>query len=163
MPDGGEQHVSDLIEFLRARLDEDERNARDHLCLNCGNPVVPLGSALGITGYTHEGGRANAQGVWEQGWEGQRCPGKIVGAEPVQNPARVLAEVEAKREVVRLAVQARRNADLPEAEFAVGPSGATYFVNGFAAAMEHAVRLFAQANSDHPDYRPEWAPERIGT
>jgi hypothetical protein len=33
------------------------------------------------------------------------------------------------------------------------------FTNGSAAALEGALRLFAQAYADHPDYRPEWAPD----
>lgn len=137
--------MTDLMEFLQARLDEDERNARDHLCLNCGNPVVPLGSALGITGYTHDGGRVNDQGQWEQGWEGQRCPGKIVGAEPVQNPKRVLAEVEAKRRIIDAE-------QLSLCALDVDPTAETI-----------VLLLLASIYSDHPGYRPEWTPEEGGS
>lgn len=89
--------MEDLARWLRAQLDEDERIARDKLCINCGNHTAPLESPLGITGYTHAGGHANEQGEWEQGWEGRRCPGLLLGATPVQDPARVLREIDAKR------------------------------------------------------------------
>jgi hypothetical protein len=60
------------------------------------------------------------------------------------DPARVLRDIEAKREVVRLAERAR---DYHET-----------FTDGFAAAMEGALRLFALSFADHPGYREEWRP-----
>lgn len=144
--------MSDLIEFLRARLDEKEKTARDRLCLNCGNPVVPLRSVLGTTGYTHEGGRANEQGQWEQGWEGQRCPGKIVGAEPVQNPTRVLREVEAKRRIVDLHAHAHAH----QCRTGEHDDGYAQWVSDCTT-----LRLLALPYADHPDYRPEWAPSEV--
>ena len=59
-------------------------------------------------------------------------------------PARVLAEVAAKREVIRLA---ERAGDYHET-----------VLNGFAAAMEGALRLFALPFADHPDYQERWRP-----
>ena len=82
-------------EFIRARLAEDEAEAKDGLCVNCGQRTAPLRNALGVTGHTHSGG-----------WEGVRCPGRITGAVPVQNPARVLRQVQAMREILQLAFEA---------------------------------------------------------
>lgn len=60
------------------------------------------------------------------------------------NPARVLAEIEAKREMLRLF---ERSHDYP-----------AIFTSGFGAAMEQVVRLFAAPYADHPDYRQQWTP-----
>lgn len=121
----------ELVDFLRARLDEDEALAREapegpwHI----GNAVDPT-QPCGV--YTFPGARLVADGL---NW---------LVAEHIarQHPARVLAEVEAKREVVRLAERAH---DYHET-----------FVNGFAAALEGALRLFARAYRAHPDFDPAW-------
>ena len=55
----------DIAEFIKARAAERERAVTDHLCINCGKPTLPLRSALGITGYTHD--------RFLGGWEGVRC------------------------------------------------------------------------------------------
>lgn len=123
--------MNDLIEFVRARLDEDELTARE------ANTSPEM-----VTGIPRSYAEAPV----------------AIHIARFANLDRVLAEVEAKREVVRLAVQARHNASLPEPDFAVGPSGAALFVSGFAAAMEHALRLFAVAYAAHPDYDPKWVP-----
>lgn len=90
----------DLAQWLRAQLDADEKVVQDRLCVNCGNGVAPLSGPLGVTGYTHEGLRLNDQGELERGWEGRRCQGRLTGAEPVQNPARVLREIDSKRQLL---------------------------------------------------------------
>lgn len=107
--------TADLVQFLRDRLDEDQRLAN-------GATWAP-----------------------ESDWEtlGNLDSG-LARWIARHDPARVLAEVEAKREVVRLAERAH---DYHET-----------FMNGFAAAMEHALRLFALPYADHPEYRDEWRP-----
>lgn len=129
----------EIATFLRARYAEARAEARDRLCINCGNPVVPLRSALGITGYTHEGGRPNDQGVWEQGWEGQRCPGQIVGAEPVQNPTRVLADLDAKEQILR---------ELPGLGWREPCASLVWLI----------LALLAAPFSAHPEYKETWRP-----
>jgi hypothetical protein len=81
--------VDGLAGLLSVGLELDELQAQHHLCISCGLPTAPLRNAFGVTGYTHD--------RWRGGWEGQRCPGSITGAEPVQKPARVLLEVASKR------------------------------------------------------------------
>jgi hypothetical protein len=122
----------ELLDFLRARLQDDEDYARtafaDH------NDAGPK---------------------WYEQWSGALNIGEeedlvltndsaISRHMERHDPAHVLADVEAKREVLRLAERAH---DYHET-----------FMNSFAAAMEDALRLFAQAYADHPDYREEWRP-----
>jgi hypothetical protein len=133
--------VDDLVQFLRDRLDEDEKVVRDKLCVSCGNPIVPLRSALGITRYSHGGGRANEHGEWERNWEGRRCPGSITGAEAVQNPARVRRDIDAKRHVVRECAELL-DEDAP----------------GVRTSAERMLRALAAVYRDHPDYREHWRP-----
>ncbi|MEV7112353.1 DUF6221 family protein [Streptomyces anulatus] len=60
------------------------------------------------------------------------------------DPTRVLREVDAKRSLLDLAERAR---DYHET-----------FVNGFAAALENTLRLYALPHADHPDYQDDWRP-----
>ncbi|HEY9449871.1 MAG TPA: DUF6221 family protein [Gemmatimonadaceae bacterium] len=60
------------------------------------------------------------------------------------DPARVLRDIEARRELLRVAERAH---DYHQT-----------FTNGFASALEGTLRLFALAYADHPGYRSEWAP-----
>lgn len=60
------------------------------------------------------------------------------------DPARVLRDIEAKRDLLRLAERAH---DYPET-----------FMNGFASALEGTLRLFAAAYADQPGYLEEWRP-----
>lgn len=141
--------MNDMVDFVRARLDEDERRVTDHLCVNCGHPVLlPPGSAW----YTHGGGRTNARGEWERTWEGRRCPRLLAGAEPVQNPARVLREAEAKRHLI-----ARY-----ERALAVGGQSISGFVNGqdngYLQACLDAIRDAAEVWDSHEDYQETWKP-----
>jgi hypothetical protein len=65
---------------------------------------------------------------------------------PPQEPTRLLAECEAKREIVR-AYQLR-------AEQGSGRGGEVigYHATGVAVAIRHLAAVYA----DHPDYRGEW-------
>lgn len=150
----------DLVQWLSVQLDEDEKAVRDRLCVNCGNGVEPLSSPLGTTGYTHEGLRLNDQGEFEYGWEGRRCPGMITGAEPVQNPARALREIDAKRKLI-----ARGG---PFCTSDCGEPGnepknpdtdwTTPLEHHLDCAAYDAAKVLAVVYPDRPGYRTEWAP-----
>ena len=140
--------MNELVAFLRARLDEEEMLAKERLCINCGVLTAPLRSHLGVTGYTHDG----------PAWEGKRCRGSITGAEPVQNPARALSEVEAKLAIIK-AHPITRDV-IPES-----PDGR----HGFGCATCHqdegliidrgwctTLRALGSVYASHPDYREEW-------
>lgn len=127
----GVRKVSDIAAFLAARLDEDEAAARDRLCVNCGDPT----RAFGITGYTHGGD-----------WQGRRCPGRVTGAQPVQNPARVLREVEAKRKIIGEHQAVTKLAGLTEQDLG--------FLGWY---REWVLKNLAAIWSGHPDYDPAWS------
>ena len=141
--------MDDLVQWIGEQLDADEKVVRDELCVNCGNPIVPLRSPLGITGYSHGGGRVSEDGEWERSWEGRRCQGSITGAEAVQNPARVLREIDSKRKLVAKAADADRYSRTTWAN--AGSVGA-------ASAYRAMLRLLAVPYSDRPGYREEWRP-----
>jgi hypothetical protein len=122
-----------LDEFLLARIAEDKRVAMD---------------AAGADGQTSW--RADAIGV---------APGGPGSAEHVarHDPARVLAECEARRRIVQACRDAR-----PEMTFlGTRPPGMADFP--IAALGQHqlaavTLALLALPYADHPHYRPEWRP-----
>jgi hypothetical protein len=117
--------VDDLIAFLRARLDEEAAEAQsvqgDQLFDGTGIIVM----------QTHASGGRSVT-----------LPSHVAGFAARWNPARVLAEVEAKRQILawidRVAISGQVtwsfDADAP-------------------------IRLLALPYADHPDYREEWRPE----
>ena len=112
--------MSGLVEFLRARLDEDEARQRD---------------------------------PWSQ-WHNKGCeavpdvlyPDRETGACDCGVPARVLAEVAAKRQIIRMWEQLR--------QFHESSSG--YSLADGAASK--ALQLHAVVYADHPDYEERWRP-----
>lgn len=112
--------MDDLVRWLGVQLDEDQRLAED---------------ALKKTTTTRRriGGEWVEDTVQPPEWR-----------RSVWGPARVLLEIEAKREVLRLAVRARDYAPT--------------FTSGFAAAMEQALRLYAVAYEGRPGFLEEWRP-----
>jgi hypothetical protein len=145
-----------LVEFLHARLDEDERVAHDALLgypasmhASAGQPALPLPTP------TTPGAewRAEYQNV-------RRTDGFRIVAEATQasaqvadhiarhDPARVLAEVTAKRQLIK---QIESYESWIHREW--GTTGA-----GFSDD-ESALRFLALPYAEHPDYRAgEWAP-----
>ena len=129
--------MDDLVEFLRARLDEDEALAREA-------PAGPwyIGNAVDPTQpcsvHTFPSVRLVADGL---NW---------LVAEHIarQNPARVLAEVEAKRRILAV-----HRPYVPEPDQAcLGCAGGIMFTSC------PVVRLLALPYADHPDYCDEWRP-----
>lgn len=132
--------MDDLVQFLRARYDEDEAAA--------------LSWPEGQRDWETSGGRqlSYASGVGEQvsaisvsgplGWERIYVKRDVDGiAEHIarQSPARVLADVGAKRAIIR---------QWEYWEAAGSKSG----------PWAKACRLLALPYADHPDYREEWRP-----
>jgi hypothetical protein len=133
--------VSDLVEFLRARLDEDEATAHaantDDARTPYGDrrmaPVPPRGWGVLVEGYL--GGPI-----------GEHCAR--------HHPTRVLAEVKAKHaRLARHAPEWRegRNADGDERE----GWWCSHCDDPFPCID---LRLDAAVYADHPDYRREWKP-----
>jgi Family of unknown function (DUF6221) len=90
--------TDDPVARLKAGLDEDEATAKSRTCIHCGGRTAPLRNMIGVTGYTHDSW--NPETETRDGWEGQRCPGRLTGAEPVQDPARTLRRVAAHRKIL---------------------------------------------------------------
>lgn len=138
----------DIAEFLLARIAEDEAAARaatpgswgsefGGVCLAV-SPFTTIAAVadlnlIGIEGYTYGPEleeRANADHIAR--WD----------------PARVLAECEAKRRIVtEIYPELDLDNDTLNYEF-----GAT------RADPEDVLRLLALPYADHPDYKPEWSP-----
>lgn len=98
--------MSELVEFLKARLDEDEQVAKATVM-------------DGISFWTAQ-----------DSWLGLAAP--VVAHAQRHDPARVLAEVEAKR--LQLALHKECDASC------------------------YVVRVLALPYASHPDYREEWRP-----
>ncbi len=136
----------DFVQWLGDQLDEDERIAR----------------AVRVPPDWHQGPGDDPEWtneemvcMWppefhtpyekDKHWRGLTVEGSELAAHiAAHDPARVLREIEAKREVVRLAERAHDYAPT--------------FTSGFAAALEQVLRLYALAYKDRPGYREEWRP-----
>jgi hypothetical protein len=119
----------DVVEFLRARLDEDDRLARSALA------ETPVESGR-ETRYPYPERLATCMHNGRHG------------------PARVLREVEAKRAILAAwaSAESRRPPKGEWYEYAQGIG------DGRADALRDAVKILAAVYGDHPDYRQEWKP-----
>lgn len=134
-----------LVEFLRARLDEDEKAA------NLASERASRGWWVGDDGKT--------LGYWVHESEAPDKP-PVLGPQIVahvarHDPARVLREVEAKRRIIDL--------HRPVGKRSTGSGGGTVkdcqICDHFPAQFPClTLRLLALPYADHPLYREEWAP-----
>jgi len=145
-----------LVQFLRARLDEDERGAHAAMWADeesgnwhahdRGPRKNPLGIRWAVIDATSEG----VVDVQPQAAEDQGVAQYIAR----HDPARVLAEVDAKQRIIGLH------------SYATGHSCSItdetgYELNYADVAANDACTtlcLLALPYSDHPDYREEWKP-----
>jgi len=120
--------VSDLVEFLRQRLDEDERTAR----------IV------------------NADPTSDCWFD---CAGDGHGDHHLRwNPARVLAEVDAKRRILDEHAPFSQPQKMAWGEI-IACSTCGSVDDSPTEWPCSTVRLMALPYADHPDYREEWRPE----
>jgi hypothetical protein len=136
--------MTTLIEFLNARLDEDAAVAS----------AATAGPWEHWTHRAHTGALQLTHGVAVSG-DVSGSIVKIATLVPAdaahiarQHPARALAEVEAKRQIIAAYDQRVREANLDPG----GPWG--YHSTGIGLA----IRYLASSYSGHPDYLQEWAP-----
>lgn len=133
--------MDDLIAFVRARLDEREALAiaakKFHPTPWRLDPDVET---------TMDTGRwvadANADGVLVANGD---APAKFYAA---IDPAYVLADVAAKRQIIALSIAATRQFQAKDSAFAQGASFALY----------RTVKILALPYADHPDYQGSWRP-----
>lgn len=137
----------ELVDFLRARLDEDEAIAR--VLLDDKRPGRAERWEFCDDAAIRDTGRSRSLRV-KFTWAPE--------AEHIvrHDPARALAEVEAGRQAITVYEAARRNASLPHPEHVEGVYVPDVFVKGYAAAMEYNLRLRARSFRDHPDFDPAW-------
>jgi hypothetical protein len=137
-----------LTEFLLARIGEDEDDARaavddDPNWLHLGDGRIIQGDA----GFSVSSGWLELPHRYEAGDHITR-----------HDPARVLAECEAKRRIVELAFSHAAKID--------GEWGCCHSVQGIRDGLCDEqrpddlplLRLLALPYADHPDYRDEWKP-----
>ncbi|MFB8393670.1 DUF6221 family protein [Streptomyces yangpuensis] len=127
--------MDDLVQFLRARLDEDEQTARAAGGTWWAPPDLP--------GQVHDSGGINIEA---------KLP-SFAAHIARHDPARVLAEVDAKRQILRRLEGAEST--LGAAEKGTVPHD---LMTGAVNSWRDAVRLLALPYADHPDYRQEWKP-----
>ncbi|MEU0671341.1 DUF6221 family protein [Streptomyces sp. NPDC006172] len=150
--------MDDLLAWLRAQLDEDERIARAATL----GPWVQSG--IGDYGWAVDFGRPGA-GVETEDSEQGLADADFIAA---HNPARVLREIDAKRQILdlyatavskRAALRARMREviDVDHDEFSRLHRQESELIE----AAEHfapAVRLLALPYAGQPGYREEWRP-----
>jgi hypothetical protein len=128
--------TDDLVQFLRARLDETAAKARAHR--QASADWYYDDSAKEIRDRVNSGtvafvpAHADAEHIARH------------------DPARVLAEVDAKRQIVARYERAMDNRRAHPADLASA---------GAFLALHGAVKLLGLPYADHPNYRPEWAPD----
>lgn len=155
----------DIVEFLRARLDEEERHARKDLwALDQATAAGRWSARYGYNlpesfieeeaaGVTIAAFVANDALPLPDGAERQHAKDAFLVSRLVRTARgraeRVLAEVAAKRAIVDLYEHARARE--------VSEPGEVGFAR-YAEALEHVVQSLAAADAGHPDYREEWRP-----
>lgn len=132
--------MSDLVEFLRARVDEDAAYARCAMWEGSDNRAdwsLPCSATVDVGGDTfYAGDRDVAQHVARH------------------DPARVLAEVAAKRAIV--ALHGERDGECMSCAYGGGFS--VRYDDHPCDTLRHLAAVYA----GHVDYRAEWAPADVG-
>lgn len=127
------EHNADLVAFVRARLDEEERLAHEAGGASWHTPAE-------VPGEVHDGLGAIAFSVRTRGYDQHIAR---------QDPARTVRRVVANRVLVdQYAPVAALDADIPALDYA----------SGHAVGLGFAVRQMATEYADHPDYRASWLP-----
>lgn len=139
--------MSEIVEFLRARLSEDEQAARSAATLD-GCDWTPFG--LGADDFD----RVEGASVTAVGYDMADASARHIAR---HDPARVLREVEAKRSIVDDHMD-----DEGQCQRCLDSDG-IWEEDGKVIAYTQpypcqTVRALAAAYSDHPDYREDWRP-----
>ena len=138
-----------LTEFVKARIAEREAVARAAVERNGAHwSTEQLGEGTRING-TVDRGNPRAYPDSPELWDDEGALGmfrETAAHIALHDPARVLAECEAKRAIVADRDRIDRSADGDE--WSMGYSDANY----------SALHALAAVYADHPDYLPEWKP-----
>lgn len=141
--------MSDLVEFLRARLDEDEAAARKAAALcSCHPPAMSWTFRDGnestdgrilVVDEPHPTLKRKIGRRWNGSYEGLFMAEHIVR----HNPARVLAEVAAKRQIIVWHEVASESPELDRDAWQI---------------MRQTLLQLATPYADHPSYDERWRP-----
>lgn len=139
--------MADLIEFLRARLDEDERIARDAAreSRNDQWSSSPYGDSV----YADDTGRPILCGPYDY------LADELKTYITRWHPKRMRDEVEAKREILDLHMPQRPVYDEDAARLICRTCGVADGWHDTPAPCD-TLKLLAQPYAVHPDYDPEW-------
>lgn len=134
-----------IVEFLRAMFDEDEAT--------CRNAVVTVGDEERAVTWSE-----SSSGVPETGDDSWPIGDSRLSRHFARfDPARVLAECEAKRRIVALHAYQARGATWGECAVCFDPQTGPGEYD-FETWPCPTLRVLAAVYADHPDYRPEWRP-----
>lgn len=143
-----------LTEFLRARLDEDEQDART------ASHVLRNGAHWSLDDWH---GREQPHSLIAQGTADQPVALGHFTADPVpteqaahiarHDPARVLAEVAAKRKLVAAYESAVTAYGAAEVGTPVSER-----MGGSVNSLRYALQLSVLSYADHPGFKEEWRP-----
>jgi hypothetical protein len=131
--------MDDLIVFLRARLDEDAAAAKR---------VESRWRQIGETGVIVASDGTHAEECANGNWTG------IAEHIVRHDPARVLADADAKRQMIRLH-GCTEGHECSTVDRAGDVDHCTWVMEDEACTT---LRLLALPYADHPDYRDEWRP-----
>jgi hypothetical protein len=117
-----------LADFLLARVAEDEAAIEG----TAANEFVRTGESFSARFMSYESDHTYQDSAYVDRFD----------------PARMLAECEAKRRIIRQYERARFAVAVTEAQ--------EPFLRGVATGLDAAMIVLAQPYVDHPDYNPEW-------
>jgi hypothetical protein len=150
-----------LVEFLRARLDEDKAAAREARAPNWPEPLTWWSEeeSVGRLDRDHE--------IESFGSAGTKADARHIAR---HDPARVLRQVEALRRVVDCHKHTYSDAvgERPwhgcevchvEGDFVIGGGWSELDPDGWC----ETIRLLTLPYADHPDYNPAWQPAEVTT
>lgn len=160
--------MSDIVEFLKARLDEDEAIAKNAVAgfpdddrfegdlsswhaddSGYGSASIGAGGVQRDNGFSGIGTFGSCLVVYDEGLPTIEAATHMVR----HDPARVLREVAAKRAIIADMEKADRVAEM-EAESE--HSEESWEWEARSSTLTDALKHLATAYSDHPDYRREW-------
>ncbi|MFB7907659.1 DUF6221 family protein [Kitasatospora sp. NPDC056076] len=132
--------TADLITFLRARLDEDEQAARA-----AGGDSWTVREQSLDTVAVYDSRREPV--VYDEGQPSDEQMRHIAR----HDPARALAEVDAKRRILAHYDEARAGVRNPVSQENYDTMRTMRWV------VREVLQMLALPYADHPDYRPEWS------
>jgi len=144
---------ADLVAFLRARLDEDEQQAK--ACAQVYPPPWDMADRGWIATVRADEPDFRIVTELEQ-WDAQPDGwlGTVIEHIARHDPARVLAEVDAKRRIIDEYIAA----DNTYQRLAEDDDDSKWDWLSRSQALETVLPLLALPYADHPSYRAEWRP-----